>query len=686
MANLNNDYRVDFNPAPNGPRKKQTFDNLLEKNIELDNFLTPANESQTRVRCIVCHVGEESIECARATKHLNGPKHIANVKKITNNYTALEKKRAISQFQLVMLNVERNISFLYTNYFMATLKGCIDDSEILKDLQLCRKRAKRIVCDVIAPECRARLREILSAQKFSIIVDESTDVTVEKSMCILVRYYDIELKRFVEVMWDIIKVYENEDSCCDAAQTTDRIITSFAGIPLKNIVCFCSDTCNVMMGGNNSVAAKSKQLIPGIIVYFEKEPVHCKDDTAKNIYNDLCDPLAELYVKFVYFVLSKLTNVNEELQSVATVFNEDKDLMSDLYYNILSLYMDQSYLLNTPLCDVDPLDEKNMKQLLHINVGIDCLKLLHKNSVKFSDPVKIEFFEKAKEFLKTVCVELKKKCDDFSDNEFTLRPILHPKNTLSKNYHENHAPNLDQMFDVYPQFVESDDAKKNINSQWELLCSMDFEDDTIKQEPNIDNFWSMVEQYRNKQNIRCFQDIGAFVMKILLIPNSNASAERLWSKYNLEKTKLRNRLHFGTTRDILFASQLASRIRETGRYYEISDQMISDIINTTTEKPKKKAAKKPALNDQYFYIRDEHSYAIDLLKISNEEEIMYQKRRNPKINYINKPFGAKHNDLTVAPLLLFGQEVLTTPTLLTTDVDAVIGNYKNNFNYSDETP
>ena len=110
---------------------------------------------------------------------------------------------------------------------MQTVQECVTDSDIVKDLKLCRWRTKRIVCDVIAPESKARLREILQSNKFSIIVDESTDITVNESLCVIVRYFDQDLKRFEEVCWDLIKVYKHEDSCCDAEQTTDRIISSF---------------------------------------------------------------------------------------------------------------------------------------------------------------------------------------------------------------------------------------------------------------------------------------------------------------------------------------------------------------------------------------------------------------------------------------------------------------------------
>ena len=180
------------------------------------------------------------------------------------------------------------------------------------------------------------------------------------------------------------------------------------GIPLKNIVAFCSDTCNVMMGEHNSVASRLKQAIPHIMIikcnchienlcfkhattcipdkyqhginsiytyinskssarlhrwklaqlnenlkpinilkpsftrwlsycgclrsmlrrwnvlkaYFEREQ-HL-DNNAKPIYEFLCDPTAELYVKFLYSVLSKSQSQNERMQSVSTIFSETR--------------------------------------------------------------------------------------------------------------------------------------------------------------------------------------------------------------------------------------------------------------------------------------------------------------------------------------------------------------------------
>ncbi|CAB0035349.1 unnamed protein product, partial [Trichogramma brassicae] len=46
--------------------------------------------------------------------------------------------------------------------------------------------------------------------------------------------------------------------------------------------------------------------------------------------------ISELYIKFLYFVLSKFTNVNEDLQSVSSVFNNDKDLMTTLAHGVIA--------------------------------------------------------------------------------------------------------------------------------------------------------------------------------------------------------------------------------------------------------------------------------------------------------------------------------------------------------------
>ena len=85
---------------------------------------------------------------------------------------------------------------------------------------------------------------------------------------------------------------------------------------------------------------------PVLMSYFQKEAEQEGNKAAKEIYEALCDPLSEPYLKFLHFALSKCADVNEQMQSVSTVFSEQKDPMSGLFYDLTSLYMDQNYLMS----------------------------------------------------------------------------------------------------------------------------------------------------------------------------------------------------------------------------------------------------------------------------------------------------------------------------------------------------
>ena len=335
--------------------------------------------------------------------------------------------------------MDKNISFLFADYLIPTLKNSINDSEIVKNLHLKRYHVTKIVGEVIAPVWRNRLRKILTSQRFSIIIDESTDITVEKSLCVEVRYFDNELGKITERLWDLVAVYEDEHSRCDAEQTAERILNSLEGLPLQNVVAYCSDTVNVMMGSKNSVATILKEAIPHLVIvkcachienlcalhamasippkfrqfihnvhtymnskssqrlnrwytlqqnahldpihilkpgftrwlsfvdslrsmlrrynllvlFIEKEYAMKKkgdSDTIDALHEAIHDPLTELYVKFLYEVLSKFTSVNARMQSISPQFSAaELSPLAQLYYDTLSLYMNQTYLMSTQL-------------------------------------------------------------------------------------------------------------------------------------------------------------------------------------------------------------------------------------------------------------------------------------------------------------------------------------------------
>ena len=112
------------------------------------------------------------------------------------NKTNFDKSPNVcTEIKLSGLVAVKNVSFLFGEDFTGFIKQTITDSEIKKGVLLDRKKIRNIVVDVIAPEQQIRLAKFLRSDKFSMLVDESTDITTHHSICIVVRYFDYEQRK-----------------------------------------------------------------------------------------------------------------------------------------------------------------------------------------------------------------------------------------------------------------------------------------------------------------------------------------------------------------------------------------------------------------------------------------------------------------------------------------------------------
>ena len=102
-------FVIYFNPPP------YSLDAItfwtLKKRDEVEAFYIPANKSGKRIRWVFCHGDVESMVTERAYKHLKGRDDIANVKKVTNSYTDLEKRVASTKLSLSLLFVGKIFLF-----------------------------------------------------------------------------------------------------------------------------------------------------------------------------------------------------------------------------------------------------------------------------------------------------------------------------------------------------------------------------------------------------------------------------------------------------------------------------------------------------------------------------------------------------------------------------------------------
>lgn len=136
-------------------------------------------------------------------------------------------------------------------------------SKHAENLQMHRTKCSNIIKNVISPFFIKDLRDDIAQNKFSILIDESTDLSVNKYLGIVIIYYSNIQKQVVTSFLELAEL-----TSCDAESIVQAIKTTFLkhNLSLNNLVGIGTDNASVMAGVNNGVYAKLKQEIPGLVL------------------------------------------------------------------------------------------------------------------------------------------------------------------------------------------------------------------------------------------------------------------------------------------------------------------------------------------------------------------------------------------------------------------------------------
>lgn len=282
------------------------------------------------------------------------------------------------------------------------------------------------------------------------------------------------------------------------------------------------------------------------------------ETSAEGILLYLQDSLMYLWMKFLNFIVRKLEGTNEILQAVDPIVTATKDQMTNVALDILSLYMIPAYIEQvTTLDDVDPANVGNMLPLVEMDIGEDAAETY--DLPELSEEDRMDFRLVARSFLIKICVELKTRLATDRSYE-QARLFLNTDNALDDQFFTSH-PTLDHVFETFPSLVSLSANRTQINLEWQHLHEVELPD-VIREEKIVDRFWGRLEEFE-LENGPAFPMLCELANNVGKIPNSNASAERVWSKSGLVKPKRRNRLQFSMWRAVMLSSQLITDLVRT---------------------------------------------------------------------------------------------------------------------------
>lgn len=172
------------------------------------------------------------------------------------------------------------------------------DSEIAAAMLLKRKKCTSLLQhlgDYVGSKLASKLKE----SKFSIIIDETTDCSLEKACAIIVKYFDRTENAIKTAMLDIINVYDGHEGGSSGEALFNKIINCLNSyeIPLNILIGFAADGAANIMGCFNSVTSRMKHEMPGIsILRCVSHSIHlCSSEAAKTLPRSCEDLVRNVY-------------------------------------------------------------------------------------------------------------------------------------------------------------------------------------------------------------------------------------------------------------------------------------------------------------------------------------------------------------------------------------------------------
>ncbi|CAG9825754.1 unnamed protein product [Phaedon cochleariae] len=268
--------------------------------------------------CNVCKhilVGSKS----HIKRHANTTNHIKklsileksrNIQGTIENLPSVKLNVAINEGELkmCMFLAEHNLPFLLMEHLPGLIESVCPDSSIAKELKCSRTKATEIINNRMKSYAAEEISKDLRNNYFSIIIDETTDISTKKCLVIVVRYYNEVQQR---VRDNFLSLIELED--CSAQNIYKDIKNVFARnkIPIYKMIGFASDNASVMVGNMNGVKTKLLNDVPDLFALgYTSHSLHLTASKACTMLPDYI----EKFVKDVYGYFSHSAKRKKEVE------------------------------------------------------------------------------------------------------------------------------------------------------------------------------------------------------------------------------------------------------------------------------------------------------------------------------------------------------------------------------------
>lgn len=241
--------------------------------------------------------------------------------------TSIEEETKKTEIKMCTFLAEHNLPFRVMDHLSELLEKCFHDSEIAKNFSCKRTKAAALTYNVLKPQVEKEMHaelascvNIRSRPVFSIVIDESTDVTSTKVLAVVIKYCS-EKKQCLQVKTKFLALMDLEgESAQNLFDALSQSLTN-ANLDIKHCIGFGADTTNVMFGNEGGVIAKIREVNPHCV--FVKCVCHSIALAVSHASKNTLPRSLNQIVKEVYGYFAHSSKRQREFQEFHFFFNSE---------------------------------------------------------------------------------------------------------------------------------------------------------------------------------------------------------------------------------------------------------------------------------------------------------------------------------------------------------------------------
>ncbi|CAI6365618.1 unnamed protein product [Macrosiphum euphorbiae] len=248
----------------------QKFREKWKNNVLLKDWIEEVEE-KTLVKCKFCK-STMSARLADLSAHAHTKKHLKSSEPFScNRQNKLPFKAVSNDTKLKSATLEANMSLFVNSHCAISsvdhlselIKLCFKGNNVADYVQLHRTKCTGILRNIIFPYFKINLKEDIGSSVYSLLLDESTDISVIKQLGVCIIYYSQSKKSIVTTFLSLIEL--ESGTAVSVVKGVKECILMY-DLNILNMQGIGCDNASVMVGQHSGVFTLLKKEVQHLVL------------------------------------------------------------------------------------------------------------------------------------------------------------------------------------------------------------------------------------------------------------------------------------------------------------------------------------------------------------------------------------------------------------------------------------